>query len=465
MPESYVTHELYHAEHLDEFDREQYDDHLQQALADPEYDFFNNVYHPLPKRDIGQYVASFGIPVPNITSQQQWEAAFDVGHGMLRSEMPQDYAGYSGILESKRLTEPDFENYDYHLAKAPVEIPQLSVPKLGTRALEATLKLELTSAMRAGQLHPGQYMKHLGSDYGLGFGFSRAIDKGIPISHLSNSFECGVSASFWRYVPGQNITVFRDPVKPGHYYMRGNSSNHAFEVSPEDIDEPRIFRRDGHYSEPRTTEAGYTFPTQRVIELYERVRSLPLFDSRQLPVMEMQYGDDGVLYFLQYLKTGNTLSEGKKFEIPKGQNIVPLTEQVRGETAAEGSRHRLYIAPHHWAKRLVGQAVFLDVWNSSADDLFTQHLCMKAAVMMTNGYLSFKNNHFDDALLHRPGVSIAFWRDKDLINNRIKAVSQEFRTDWDPPYQDLKYIEATIWANGFEAGIESDWLQRSEQLS
>ena len=65
-----------------------------------------------------------------------------------------------------------------------------------------------------------------------------------------------------------------------------------------------LFHHDGHY---RTAEEGYLFLTKPVIEMYEKVHILPYFDATELPVMEMQYGDDGMLYFLQYLKTGNKL--------------------------------------------------------------------------------------------------------------------------------------------------------------
>src|ERR1041385_3469411 len=74
------------------------------AATDETYDFYEALPPQQPKFEIGQYVADQGIRVPMISDQADWEKAFDEGTAMLRSEMPQDYKGLSGLLSSERLS-------------------------------------------------------------------------------------------------------------------------------------------------------------------------------------------------------------------------------------------------------------------------------------------------------------------------------------------------------------------------
>ena len=75
---------------------------------------------------------------------------------------------------------------------------------------------------------------------------------------------------------------------------------------------------------------------EQLIELYERIRSLPNFDENHCPIMEVQTSSDGEDYFLQYHRTHCDFSP-PNFVLDR-----PLEEGeikanwVRGATSSEG---------------------------------------------------------------------------------------------------------------------------------
>lgn len=111
-----------------------------------------------------------------------------------------------------------------------------------------------------------------------------------------------MSFSFWEYVPGRNMAVVADDSIHGRYHITAYGS--------EGRGGPRggIFDEGGRPFNSTDAEADSLSTTMSadavtaLINTYENVRALPLFSQNQCPIMEMQLGDDGTLWFLQYHK-------------------------------------------------------------------------------------------------------------------------------------------------------------------
>ena len=99
-------------------------------------------------------------------------------------------------------------------------------------------------------------------------------------------------ASCWRYVEGTNVTIFADPNVEGRYHFgvtppgrHAMVGSYTFDTG--EYDQPKTFRK--HLNDP--------FVAAPYIEVYNQVRGLPLFDTTQSPVMELQGSSNGQVYF------------------------------------------------------------------------------------------------------------------------------------------------------------------------
>ena len=66
-----------------------------------------------PKFGIGRYVQDCGFDVPLIKNWADWQKALEEKSAMIRSELAQDYAGLSGLLNSRRIDD-DLANLRMH---------------------------------------------------------------------------------------------------------------------------------------------------------------------------------------------------------------------------------------------------------------------------------------------------------------------------------------------------------------
>lgn len=421
----------------DEFEVRERNEAEQRAATDPSFDYYTAKPPNQPKADIGQYVADQGFRVPLITTQSEWEQAFDQGNAMLRSEMPQDYDGLSGLLSSKRLEMPhqdQVSKFDYELGSL------------------------VMRGLRSGELDPTEYMTHLDEDY---FCWSSrqidlleaAINFGVKI----DVDKYRVKASRWRYIEGSNVSVFADPNVEGRYHFgvlqakqhpTEYQSIGSYQVEHDEYDTEKQFRK---HRQP--------FVARPYIEFYEEIRSLSRFDTRQQPVIEMQQDINGNLHFLQYLKTGQKQEFTEPFDMPSSDNTF-ITANVRGVTPPEGKDMRLFMEPSFLTKGMEGQGIFCSI--SRPHGLEVQLASRAAAFILHEAYISFQNNHFNASPLFRPPLAAGMGecygtpesllkRIDELIGKTKYAIPRGHRREA-VPYLDLK-----VTSNGHEAAIESDW--------
>lgn len=467
----------------------QQDYHLlrDRALEDASFDLFDR-FMPTgrPKHDIGRYVLRHGIPVPLIRSLPEWQYAFRSGFAMLRSEMPQDYAGLSGLLSSKvfglQIRYPKKENDREDLpqitgysedrtpiidrkVEGPVEVLPEVIGRnssIGTVAVSNTLEKLYRDGLLNGTIDPARYMRQEFWEGEHIFLQEEAISHRYRIDSLGLSY---AEASHWRFIPGINVRVFRDPVIEGKYYIGGKESHHVWEVydgrdSADVKAQDKMRWRRGDEDGPFE----YTLPTRKIIDLYEKVRNLSYFDQHQAPLLEMQYGDDGRLYFLQYLKTGQVVGDPGEFPLPNGRNITRVNH-VRGATSKDGERVRVYIDPSVFTVRMENQAFFSDS-NLSRRNLSAQVACLVGRVVILNANLSFKDNHFNSSPLYRPPTAIGLWDDLGEGERRFEELMIQIPRD--SRYERVKnvhYIDAVVTSNGRAATIDSDWELKDESIN
>ncbi len=409
------------------------DQERQEYIDSPNLDYFDRYRPRRPKYEIGLYVAEQGFPVPLIRNMEEWQAAFRNGMAMLRSEMPQDYDGYSGLLDS-RVISP--RNILGNIVGGLLDNSGLS--------FKQALAEQLYKGLETLEFDPVTYMRtFVWSSERLTVEAARL---GIELDFYTGH----ENVSTWRYVAGTNIRVFRDPSVDGRYHL-GFTGERNFGQG--------VIIDTADY---QTTIMPYNgkneVDIERVIQFYEDIRTLPRFDARQAPLIEMQYGDDGELYFLQYLKTGHLIDPRKPFEISQTQDSVVALE-ARGVTPETGLDMKIYICPPELREHMRGEAFYVD-WMDHRR-LAHQIMSTWGEIVINNTYLSLKDNHFDSSPLIRPRVALSVDTDEPRFQklfNIVRALG-----DGDAANTAV-YVNARIVANGLEGRIDSDWIPQYEDL-
>lgn len=410
-----------------------------RALLEAGFDFFEAHRPKQPKAEIGAYVARQGFEVPLITSQAEWEQAFDAGVAMLRSEDAPDYDGLSGLFSSEVLSQ-DLQTVFTSRGK---DYDQ----RCGQLVMEG---------LRSGELDPTEYMRYirgyrgwaeeeifLSRDMGT-FGFESAVWRPFP------------TASRWRYIEGTNIRVFADPHVEGRYHFgvipfdpdSGHQAVGSYQVEP-----------DQHNAELKFRKHKQPFVAKDLIGYYEQIRSLPYFDTTQNPVLELQQSPDGQIYFLQYFKTNQKRQLTEPLELPRSATSI-VTDNVRGITPTEGKQYKLFLAPGRLTEDMRGQAIFCSILKPRG--IGVQLASEFTDFILHEAHISFKNNHFSAAPLYRPqlaaGLDSAFYKGS---GNSESALSQVQTIVDNSRYRvgsnAVCYVDINVISNGHQAVIDSDW--------
>ena len=237
-----------------------------------------------PKETIGNYVREelgrnpfrkFKLMVPDIygsfeIARQKW--------GFARSETELEYSGPSGLLHS-------VESRDYES--------------------EAKLLEAIFRGPTLDRSNCGAYCRYAKID--------------------ANAFTEGVSASYWQHIRGQNHSVVADSAVEGRYHIftRERYAQHYL-----CIEGGNVAYSYGHREAPDMAFI------KRLIEAYEYVRNLGNFDPQHCPIIELQTGEDGAVWFLQYHRTRDFKPASFRLERQpeEGESAV---HWVRGATDTE----------------------------------------------------------------------------------------------------------------------------------
>lgn len=263
--------------------------------VEKERDYY--LVHPprQPKKEIGDYIARQGLPVPHRFSDLS-EAVASGKPFIVRSEHPQDYSGASGLgyslfvrpedfLEDKEMYHPpgdeeerkffQINHYNWAVVRHFMERLAVNTNDLSQTEVEKWLTILSFYATRG-------YCQYTGLDV--------------------EQFNAGRSYSYWEGLGGFNRAVIADNTVPHKYFVftslltpkRGVMLPKAegYHV----IEAGRIVdARTGQLPEEASSDL------DSLIEFYESVRNLNRFDSNHCPLVEAQTVD-GRHYCLQYLR-------------------------------------------------------------------------------------------------------------------------------------------------------------------
>lgn len=437
----------------------------QRAASEADFDYFKESRTLEPKREIGRYVLDQGFRVPLIEDLSDWQRAFDADRAMIRSELEQDYDGLSGLLSSLRIVRDEwFVGGTSAVYAVRNNLEQVSIE--GGEAYRRRLKDLILEGLRGGQLHPIDFMcEHQGYRGWASQLQSVAEDAAGCGQSLYTRFNFP-SASLWRYVEGTNVSVFGDPNVEGRYHFGVLPADEGdnwpaiggYLVDSGQYDSPQYFRK---HSQP--------FIARPYIELYEEIRRLPLFDTTQAPVMELQKDAGGELHFLQYLKTGLPYWPSEAFDLPRSEEALYLSN-VRGATPKAGQAMRFFISPRLLTEGMRHQGIFYDATyhNRLAIQLGASRL---ADLVLHEFYISFQDNHFESSPICRPPLAggldgAAEKTDRRLLDHLQAIFTSEQRRFFDQEARrSVGYFDITVTANGREMAIESDWQLREADYS
>lgn len=425
---------LSYKQHSDEED-------IHQAITDPTFDFFGDGDYLMgrPKAQIGTYVAEHDFNVPLITSVEQWQQALDSGVAMIRSESSDEYDGYRGLFRSPRI--PRFNEAEDSSRDS----------RINTELTELALR-----GLREGQVSPVDYMKYLAGRY------QTWPESLVGVLQSAQAFNVKPyldipHASLWQFTPGANVSIFGDPHVEGRYHVgftpapnanRGWASTGGFMIEHNQHAEPQRFRKHDE-----------DFVAQPFIDTYEAIAALPLFDTEQRPVMELQMALDGTMHFLQYYKTGHRRDYGEPFDLPFSPAEDIKLDMVRGVTPPEGRDMRLFVTPKQFERAMLDEAVYCSLIRPSK--LEVQLVSKLAGFVLHEAYISFQDNHFDSAPLFMPPLAAGFdgfTSDTNMdvaqrAHDRLQSAAHSGFHD----YQNVTYFNLRVISNGHEIVLHSDW--------
>lgn len=282
-----------------------------------------------PKKQIGDYMASQGFPVPHRFSDLS-EAVASGKPFIVRSEHPQDYSGASGLGCSLFVRPEDFladqvmypplndeagerflqrNRYEWDVTRHFIERLAVNINHMPQTEVEKWLTILSFYATRG-------YCQYTGLD----------VDQ----------FNAEYSYSYWEGLGGFNRAVIADNTVPHKYFfftslftpkrgvMRLKAQGYHVIEAGRIVDDDRT----GQLPEEVSSDL------DSLIEFYESVRNLNRFDPNHCPLVEAQTVD-GRHYCLQYLRIRDfhpstfVLDRG----ITKGEYAAVF---VRGATPPEG---------------------------------------------------------------------------------------------------------------------------------
>lgn len=402
------------------------------ALAQPEFDYFEHVRPEQPKRAIGEYVLSKGFAVPLLTDQTDIRTAIENESAFFRSELAQDYDGLGGIYSSSGI--------DNWIDRWHDDRYRVGVTHINHR-------------LKSGLIDANEYMWDR-PHYSSWIEERARLVESFRLLQLDPEISRGLmwpTTSVWKYIPGTNVSIFRDPHVDGRYHFgvkphQGPIGDYLFEDGEHSI--PQQFRK---HREP--------FVATPFIELYEEIRALPLFDTTQVPVMEMIQDEDGVVHFLQYRKVNKKLELTDPFDIPRTDDDY-YTETVRGVTPPEGLNFTVAINPLQLATVGTTRALYADIFYMKGFEhphMF-QLACRHTDLAICDDSISFKDNHTSSVPVYVPKLAVGIYGCSEDSVRRFRWFENELPSSLRPDLHEKQlYLDVRVIANGRAATIVSNW--------
>lgn len=363
-----------------------------QFLADPK------LLKGMPKKTICDYVEenidSKDCLVPkrynsSLETMKAYESEGTPTMVMIRSEHPQDYAGCSGLFPTVILSgKIRYDELD------PVQFKENVLNYKGR--LSETPRERLTRFCKILQITPTEFIDQF-------------------------------SFSWWQYVPGINMTITADSAIKGRYHIttaEGHEENNLLRYyALIIIENNRVVQ---YFYDSLRELPGQSLQIlnnlDKLIRIYEQIRSLPKFDPKHCPTMEFQAkikGERVDLYFLQYHRTREF--DASDFELDEHSPIGTVEfRDVRGKTpkggidcrvviayaAEHGPKEKETFAPGKWSWYIPEQnegAINAPISNLLFDEIMARKRNIQIS---SSSYFSIASGHDLRSLWFKPEVSV-----------------------------------------------------------
>lgn len=239
-----------------------------------------------PKREICDYLEAEGIRVPARIANLK--DAIKEGHRfIIRGEHPQDYNGASDLLESM-IVDPQ----KHFEGEGGLQSEQEVIDKVTDDCSHAAYcnlqrNLPILTQQTSEMLLAGLRRNTVGR-------YCELMQ--IP----KDDYLAQVSFSYWQYIEGCNHTLLADSAIANRYHLfswlfKTNRTIASYIIADTGQLEEQAY--------PSERNAVVAARAPRLIALYEKVRSLPKFDSQHCPILEIQTTDDEQDFVLQVHRT------------------------------------------------------------------------------------------------------------------------------------------------------------------
>ena len=323
-----------------------------------------------PKETIGNYVREelernpfrkFKLMVPDIYGS--FAAAKEAGGAFVRSEMAREYSGPSGLLES-------------------VEMRRIKS--------EADVVDTIMRGTAGKYRNANAYCKYMKVPW--------------------DDFKSEVSASYWELIWGKNHTVVADSAVEGRYHIFTRAGNAKHYMC---VDNGKISHEYG---------GADLEIAMRLIDAYEYVRNLGNFDPQHCPIIELQTGEDGAVWFLQYHRTRDFKPASFALERQPDENET-VARWVRGATDFEKQEFKVLLFYGDLERMFNAPCPEGENWMHSGRNLpiyYESLMAGRRRLQLIPADMSFVCTHTEISRLIKPEITALIGGPKLLKENEYK---------------------------------------------
>lgn len=354
-------------------------------------DLFLELPMQQPKLELANYVGAEGLPVPD--RYDSVDQAVDSAETVLiRSEHPEDYDGLSGLIDTWKLTEDDKEELKRERAMDEMSSAECDIQRLG-----------FLSWVR--QVQEQGFTPDLERDLAE-MSVKHRVASSTPLVDMEAVVR-ETTFTAWEFIPGENLTIVADTSVGGRYHIFNNGSSSRY----------------------CTWNVGQEGPFNELVDAYENVRNLEMFNPSHAYLMEFQRSNNGTFYFLQAHRTQDTSQP--KFRLdPRAipMNSIQAT-WVRGHTPPEGVTVDLCL--YNFDRRGSREKKALDTVNDEAavdtqgaSELYEELRMRRRKIQIftadTEADIVGRSSHGGPSKIAKPEVALATARDvawHDIFRN------------------------------------------------
>ena len=361
-----------------------------------------------PKRIIGNYIENNGFPVPY--RYDSLDEALESGHPFIaRTEHTQDYNGASGIGTSPVISKEAIEKAkETHGENAEV------INDWQNRFIETDKVIA-----KIENIDKAKFKQDLVTI------FKPQFKRLCRFTEMNlQDFIDDFSFSFWQYYKGYNRTVVADTAIKERYHVFTSCLSDDSEAGFKFFHNYSIIDN-GHVSlnYPMSLTEELKSGLDKLIQMYEGIRRLNIFNPDHCPIMEFQTVGDKH-FFLQYHRARDF--KKSEFEIKQPKDGMIQVPYVRGATSSDGM---IVNASFYYPKfEIHDEEASFDF---PRDNLFSEVMSRKRKVQFLDedseslAFYSIGQAHLSYSQLFKPELTLGVGRDGILKTEKVTKQRME----------------------------------------